>query len=130
MTKIALLFVAITGTVTLTGCWSDADTVSRNISEDADYFRIPRRIVFYNGITDKYILAIEGFCSIFKDNQDQQLEVTCKTGNKEYKKHYLGVSDNVTYFAEQIEGANVSPNYHKVIFKPQEIIPDIEIKLK
>lgn len=32
-----------------------------------------------------------------------QLEVTCKTGDGEYKKHYLGISDNVTYFVEQLD---------------------------
>lgn len=91
-------------------------------------FQINRRVVFYNGITDKYILSIEGFCSIKKDKADNQLEVTCKTGNDQYKKHYLGISDNVTYFVEQLEDANVSAYHYKVIFKPAVIVPDIEFK--
>lgn len=48
--------------------------------------------MFVNGITDKYLLSIEGLCSITKDKEDAQLEVTCKTGDGEYKKHYLGIS--------------------------------------
>ncbi len=111
----------------ITGCDSDAYIASRNISEAADNFQINRRIIFYNGITSDYILSIEGRCSI--SDQGHQLEVTCKTGNKEFKKHFLGLSDNVTYFAEQIESANVSAFHYKVTFKPETILPDIDLKL-
>ena len=106
----------------------DSRVVSSNLSTDADNFKINRRIIFYNGITDKYIFVIEGFCSIEKDNRDNQLEVTCKVGNNQYKKHYLGISDNVTYFVEQLDAKNVSAYHYKVIFKPQSIIPDIDFK--
>jgi hypothetical protein len=54
--------------------------------------------------------------------------VTCKTGPSAYKKHFLGLSDNVTFFAEQIEAASVSAYHYKVMFKPQAIIPDIDFK--
>lgn len=103
-------------------CSSDADVASENLSKDADNFKIARRIVFVNGITDKYLLSIEGFCSINDDNK--QLEVTCKVGSG-YKKHFLGLSDNVTYVAEQIDPAAVSTNHYKVIFKPETIVPDV-----
>ena len=79
------------------GC-DDADIASRNLSKAADNFEIIRRIVFYNGITDTYILTIEGRCSVYDDGLGQ-LEVVCKTGDNTYKKHFLGLSDNVTYFA-------------------------------
>ena len=92
--------------------------------------KINRRIIFYNGITDKYIFVIEGFCSIEKDNRDNQLEVTCKVGKNSYKKHYLGISDNVTYFIEQLDAKSVDAYHYKVIFKPQTIIPDIDVKIK
>lgn len=121
-----LLFVLALLTF-ITGCDSDAYIASRNLSEAADNFEINRRIIFYNGITSDYILSIEGRCSI--SDQVNQLEVTCKTGQQEFKKHFLGLSDNVTYFAEQIESSNVSPFHYKVIFKPESIIPDIDLKL-
>lgn len=111
----------------LTGC-SDADTVSYNISKDADYFKINRRIVFYNGVTGDYILTIEGKCSLGNTDPNGQLSVTCKIGDGEYKKHFLGLSDNVTYFAEQIESRDVSAYHYKVIFKPESIIPDVDLK--
>lgn len=120
--------VALVGlTAGLAAC-TDAEMASQNISKAADYFEINRRIVFYNGITDSYMLTIEGRCSIKKDSQDNQLEVTCKTSHDQYKKHFLGISDNVTYFVEQLEFANVSTYHYRVVFKPAAIIPDLEVR--
>lgn len=110
------------------GCTSDADVASENLSKDADNFKINRRIVFYNGVTGAYILVVEGFCSLGNDDPQYKLTVTCKTGTDQYKKHFLGLSDNVTYFAEQIESANVSVDHYKVIFKPESIVPDVEAR--
>lgn len=111
----------------LAGC-SDATVASRNLSQAAEQFEITRRVVFYNGITGDYMLSLEGRCSIEADSKDGQLEVTCKTGPQAYKKHFLGLSDNVTYFVEQLEGADVSVYHYRVIFKPQTILPDIDFK--
>ncbi|MFI2228814.1 hypothetical protein ACH49Z_03060 [Nocardia testacea] len=69
-------------------------------------------------------MSIEGMCSI-KDENDQ-LEVTCKTGDDEYEKHFLGLSDNVSYFVEQLEAAEVSRYHYKVIFKPETIVADVD----
>lgn len=124
--KIITAVITVSVAAVLAGCSSsDANIVSENISKEADQFKIERRIVFVNGITDKYLLSIEGFCSI--DTSDaKKLAVTCKTGPDSYKKHYLGLSDNVTYFEEQLDSANVSANHYLVIFKPESIIPDIQ----
>jgi len=110
----------------LVGC-TDADVASRNLSKAAEMFEIDRRIVFYNGITNEYILVIKGRCSVEIFNG--QLAVTCKTGRDRYKKHYLGLSDNVTYFSEQLESTGVDVYQYRVIFKPSVIIPDVDLKL-
>ena len=110
----------------LAACERDADIASRNLSKSADLFEIERRIVFYNGINGEYMLVIEGRCSI-KD-QVSQLEVICKVSDKAFKKHFLGLSDNVTYFAEQIETADVSVYHHRIIWKPQSIIVDVDFR--
>jgi len=128
MKKILMLIVLVlVSGFALSGC-TTADIASNNLSKEADYFRINRRIVFYNGINGEYILQIEGFCSLGNQDPTGELSVTCKTGEDSYKKHFLGLSDNVTYFAEQIESKDVSVNFYKVIFKPSAIIPDIEIR--
>jgi hypothetical protein len=113
--------------VALAGC-SDADVASRNLSKAADQFEIDRRVVFYNGITDSYMLTIEGRCSLGNNDKTDQLTVTCKTGRDVYKKHFLGLSDNVTYFVEQLEGVDVSAYHYRVVFKPQVILPDVDFR--
>lgn len=125
--KIIGSVAAVVVALSLAAC-NAADTASRNISYESDNFKVMRRIVFVNGITDKYLLSIEGLCSITKDKEDNQLEVTCKTGDSEYKKHYLGISDNVTYFVEQMDGSNVDPFHYKVAFRPEELLPDIDLQ--
>lgn len=111
----------------MSGCESDAHIASKNLSKAADQFEINRRIVFYNGITGEYMLSIEGLCSIGSASETNAVAVTCKTSPRDYKKHFLGLSDNVTYFAEQMEAAPASPYRYRVIFKPISILPDIEM---
>jgi hypothetical protein len=123
---IAASVLAVAMATSMTACSSDADVASHNLSKDADNFKILRRIVFYNGVTGAYILVVEGYCSLGNDDPQYRLTVTCKTGADQYKKHFLGLSDNVTYFAEQIDSANVSVDHYKVIFKPETIVPDVE----
>lgn len=126
MLKKIMIVVMLLTPLVLTGCMDDAHVVSRNVSKAADNFEINRRIIFYNGITNEYMLSIEGFCS--QEHTSNKLAVTCKVGPGVYKKHFLGLSDNVTYFSEQIETAGVSANHYRVTFKPTLIIPNIELR--
>jgi hypothetical protein len=119
------LLVAMFG---VAGCDSDASVASANLSKAADNFEITRRIVFYNGVTGEYMLSIEGRCSLGSATETKAVAVTCKTGPSEYKKHFLGLSDNVTYFAEQIASASVSQYQYRVVFKPLSIVPDVELR--
>lgn len=112
----------------LAGCAREADVASRNLSQAADQFEINRRIVFYNGITGTYMLTVEGLCSLGNNDKSRAVSITCKTGPTSYKKHFLGLSDNVTFFVEQIDAANVSPYHYRVIFNPRSIVPDVDIR--
>ena len=123
-----LAAAALAGAFLLTAC-DDADVVNKNISKDADNFKVARQVVFMNGITDEYILSVEGFCQIERQGADSrapQVTVTCKTGDDEYKRHHLGLSDNVTYFVEQVEASSVSADHYRVTYKPTAIIPNLE----
>lgn len=123
-----LAAIGIVGLAALAGCGREADVASRNLSQAADMFEVNRRIVFYNGITGDYILTIEGLCSLGNYDKASELSVTCKTGPASYKKHFLGLSDNVTFFAEQIEPVAVNTYHYRVVFKPSTIIPDLDIR--
>lgn len=126
MKKKTLSTIALSGLLLFTGC-SASSVASQNISTASDNFEVPRRIVFFNGITDTYLLTIEGLCSINADGEDGQLEVTCAVAEDEYKKHYLGLSDNVTYFVEQLDPVSVDSYHYRVMFRPETIIPDIDL---
>jgi hypothetical protein len=128
MKKALALALALAVLFTVAGCRTDADVVSENLSKSADQFQVLRRVVFYNGITESYMLTIEGYCSLGNYDEAGSLTVTCKVAEGSYKKHFLGLSDNVTYFVEQLDGANVSKDHYKVIWKPSVIIPDIDVQ--
>ena len=128
MRKIIITLSIAVLAVTVAACGqNDARVASENLSVAADQFEVDRRIVFMNGITDTYPLVIEGRCSIEADSLDSQLEVTCKTDDG-FKKHFLGLSDNMSYFVEQLTGATVSTQHYRIIFKPSAIIPDIDLQ--
>lgn len=113
--------------VLVAGC-NDADVASRNISKAADQFEVVRRIVFYNGITGEYMLTIQGLCALGNADKPREVSITCKTGPSAYKKHFLGLSDNVTFFVEQVDAIAASPYQYRVVFKPLAIVPDIELR--
>jgi uncharacterized lipoprotein YajG len=125
MKKIMSMIIAAVALSMIAGCSSDSEVASYNVSQDAHQFKVFRRVVFYNGITDTYILSIEGYCSV--TTEDGRLAVIIKTDNGTYLKHYLGLSDNVTYFCEQIAPSNVNASTYRVLFKPLSIVPDVRV---
>lgn len=123
-----ILLTMVLLTMLLSACSSAADTVSHNISKDSDEFRVIRRVVFYNSLTDTYIMEMVGNISVDLE-RDNVIEVIAKVGPDKYQKHYLGLSDNVTYTVEQLGTSDVSEYDYKMIFKPEKIIPiDFEYK--
>lgn len=127
MKKKFLITILAAITITMAGCTSEADVVSENLSKSADSFDVQRKVVFFNGITDNYLLTIEGQCSINVDDA-KKISVTCKVGDDQYKKHYLGLSDNVSYFVEQTDAKYEDAYHYKVLFRPEEIVPDIDLQ--
>lgn len=107
-------------------CDSDAAVASRNVSQAADNFEIYRRVIFVNGITDNYLLLIEGYCSV--EFYSEKFVVTVKVAPGVYLKHYMGAADNVFPIVEQLEPSAVSDSHYRVIFKPSAIIPTIDIR--
>ena len=123
---ILAILAAVVVAVSMIGC-SDASVARANLETAEQNFEVFRRVVFYNGITGEYILTIEGRLAITID-MDGDLVVTVKTEGGQYLKHYLGLSDNVTYFSEALAPNSVSTKQYKVIFKPSVIVPTIEVK--
>jgi hypothetical protein len=128
--KQILKYTTLALALALASCTPESDRAADNVSIAAHNFEVNRRAIFYNGITGEYILTVEGLLSVKESDNQRRLEVIVKTGPKEYKKHYLGLSDNVTYFVEQLESVQADPYRYRVIFRPTTIIPDIEVKTR
>lgn len=110
----------------LTGCTSAADQANQNLSQAADNFEVPRRIVGINGITDKVLFSVEGFCSITVDQK--KLDVLCKVDpSGSVERTTLGLSDNVTYVSTQMGGVKVNLFRPRIIFRPETIVPNFEL---
>ena len=127
--KKASLIGALVLTAIATGCGSQADIVSDNISKEAEKFNVQRRIVGMNGITGKVEFEVEGRCSIEGDGLGElrALIVTCKHSKNDYRKHYIGMSDNMFFINTQLKGIHVSEFRTKIIIKPQGIVPDLDL---
>lgn len=127
MRKVTTMLVTAAAAATLlTGCTDEATTVEDNMTTAADNFEVLRRIVFVNGITDNYFLTVEGYCSI--TDEGTQLEVLCKVGDELYTKDMLGLSDNTFYYVEQLNPEGLDPFHHRVVWRPETIVPDIDLE--
>ena len=118
--------IAVALLLTGAGCQSDADKASENISTAAEQFEVQRSIIGVNAITDKPAFEVEGRCSIERDGD--RLIVTCKHGEDDYRKHELGLADNVYYASVQLEGIDASEYRTRIIIKPENIIPEFDLE--
>lgn len=119
---IALLFGG------LTACTTDADTASRNLSTAAEQFEVERRITVTTGFGAEVALQVEGRCSL--ESADSflagALEVTCKIGPDRYAKHFVVKGDNDIVTVQQLETIDVSVYHHRVLIKPENLLPEFD----
>lgn len=64
-----------------------------------------------------------GKMSITADVGDNQLEVIVEDENGEYKKHFIGLSDNVTYVVEDVTAGDVEKYKYILNFNPEMWLP-------
>lgn len=119
---LALLVLAILGCAALTGC-RESDKVSRNLSLEADNFNDVRQITVINCLQGDVLFQMTGKMSITADTSDNQLEIIVEDENGNYKKHFIGLSDNVTYVVEDITSGNVDKYKYTLNFNPKMWIP-------
>lgn len=108
-----------------------ADTASDNLKKDAENFKIMRKFVVTNGITDRVMTEVTGRCSY--ESSARQLLLTClevdKPGTKDdlLKNHTIGLSDNTIWVMVQLEPVHVDIFRTKIIFRPESLIPDVDL---
>lgn len=123
MKKIICILLLVVTMFGIASCTA-ADNVNHNLSQAADNFQVARRITVYNARTDLIVMEMEGYMSI-SNNSTQELVVTCKTGENEYKKNYVYLNEYVIYVVEDISGTITDPYHYKVHF--YGAMPDIDI---
>ncbi|SHN01317.1 hypothetical protein SAMN02746066_04363 [Anaerosporobacter mobilis DSM 15930] len=121
--KKGLLFIALTIALLLTGCTTQADRVSQNLSQEADSFNVIRQLTVINCIEGDVLFQMTGKLSITADTNDNQLEIIVEDENGNYQKHFVGLSDNVTYVVEQLKAKNVSNYKYTLNYNPKMWIP-------
>lgn len=126
MKKIIIGIIALSMCL-LTACETEAQRVSYNISQEADNFNTIRQITIINCIQGDVLFQMTGKMSIKADTADNQLEVVVEDENGKYKKHFIGLSDNVTYVVEDITEGDVSKYHYTLNFNPKMWIP-VDVK--
>jgi hypothetical protein len=122
--KVLSLMLILTILTVFTACSTEAERVSYNLSQQADNFNIVRQLTVINCITGDTLFQMTGKMSITADTEDNQLEIIVEDSG-EYVKHFVGLSDNVTYVVEDLNlGANeVSKYKYTLNFNPSMWIP-------
>lgn len=123
MKKIVSLILVIAISIMLVGC-TEAERVSYNLSEQADNFNIVRQLTVMNCIKGDVLFQMTGKMSIEADSEDNQLEIIVEN-NGTYVKHFVGLSDNVTYVVEDLNlGDNAVSKYKYTLnFNPNMWLP-------
>ena len=98
----------------LSGC-TEASKVNYNLSREAQYFNVDRRITVYNARTDTIIMYAEGYMDISNDETDE-LVVTVKVGPEEYRKNYIYLNEYTLYVVEDITGTHADPYHYELHF--------------
>lgn len=122
-----LWLVAFVTVGVLTACDDQADVVRTNLSKEADNFNVVRKVTVLNAITNDVMFEMSGRMSIVADTSDHQLEILVETADKEYQKHIIGLSDNVSYVVQDIDVKDVSAYDYTINFNPKMWLP-LEIK--
>ena len=122
MKKLAATICSLMIAAALTGC-RESSKARYNLSREADNFNIVRQITVIDCITGDVMFQMTGNCSIIADQEDKQLEVICEVEKGVYKKHIIGLSDNVTYIVEDITDSNVSEYSYELNFNPKMWLP-------
>jgi hypothetical protein len=118
--------VGLVALAALAGCTSAAQTANDNLTKAADNFEVARRIVGINGITDKVLFSVEGFCSY--DTGGDTIQAICKDTDGSVSRTTLGKANNVTFVVTQLGGKHVSLFHPRVIFAPERIVPNFDLQ--
>lgn len=122
--KIVAAIIAISAAAGITAC-SEASRVEYNLTNEADNFNVVRQLTVINCLQGDVLFQMTGKMSITADVEDNQLEIIVENEDGNYTKHFVGLSDNVTYTIEDLNlGSNDVEKYKYTLnFNPEMWIP-------
>lgn len=116
------------GVLVLSVACTQANKASYNLSQEADNFNVVRELTVINCIQGDVLFRMTGKMSIVHDTSENQLEVIVEDEKGSYQKHFVGLSDNVTYTLEQKQYKDVSNYKYTLNFNPKMWIP-VDVKV-
>lgn len=123
MKKYLIISMLVLTMVLMSGCENEADVVSYNLSQEADNFNVVRQLTVINCIEGDVLFQMTGKMSITADTADNQLEVIVEREDGTYQKHFIGLSDNVTYVVEDLGLNNIDKYNYTLNYNPKMWIP-------
>ena len=117
-----VIVALLASSLSLVGC-TEADRVSQNLSQEADNFNVVRQLTVINCLEGDVLFQMTGKMSITADTEDRQLEIIVEDEDGSYKKHFVGLSDNVTYVVEQVSAKSVDKYKYTLNYNPKMWIP-------
>lgn len=126
--KIIALGMAVIIALGMAACGTEASRVNYNLTQQADNFNVVRQLTVINCIEGDVLFQMTGKMSITADMADNQLEIIVEDDGT-YVKHFVGLSDNVTYIVEDLNlGDNAVSKYKYTLnFNPNMWLP-IEVE--
>ena len=121
------LIVLVVLASALVGFQDDAQVATKNLSKAADNFEVMRRVVFYNTWKGEVVKEFVGKCSV-KD-ETTKFSIICKVGPSSFRRDIIGRNESMTYLVDQLEPVKASVYYYRRTFKPQSVLPDIDIRV-
>lgn len=125
MKKVIYVLACTALAATLAACSTEAERVSYNLSQQADNFNDIRQVTVINCLQGDVLFQMTGKMSITADPADNQLEIVVEDENGEYKKHFIGLSDNVTYVVEDVTTGDVNQYKYTLNFNPKMWLPEV-----
>ena len=129
-TGLAAVILLVGGGGLLSACTSEtnADMADENIKTAAENFEVQRSIIGISGNDGSILFYAEGRCS-FEYPSTKRVDVTCKYGPDEFRKHVFIMGERDSLAVTQEEPIDVSEYHTRIILKPQSVIPDVDIQV-
>ena len=123
MKKVIAALLVVLMVLSFTGCDTEANRVSQNLSQQADNFNVVRRITVINCIQNEVLFQMTGRMSLDVDTKEHKIDVIVEKEDGTYQKHFIGLSDNVTYVIEDLGSNNVSKYHYTLNYNPKMWLP-------